>query len=245
VEGRRFDRLLAVVVPRACACVCWVAVSVVPMGCRAEGGKTDTAENVAPIEREGQMIKEQRSGEWTPGLTDAEKATLFAIAEDTLKACVAGKKVNLSTYALTDKLREQAATFVTLNKHGRLRGCIGSLTPVAPLFQSVHDNAVHAALEDYRFRPVTAAEVPELEIHVSILSPIVPIDALDEFRIGEHGIIIEKRDRRAVYLPEVAVEQHWDKATTLTSLSEKAGLPGDAWREGASFKVFSSVVLTR
>jgi len=55
----------------------------------------------------------------------------------------------------------------------------------------------------------------------------------------------EKRDRRAVYLPEVAVEQHWDKATTLTSLSEKAGLPGDAWREGASFKVFSSVVLTR
>lgn len=203
-----------------------------------------------PAQRKGATvmpIKEHRSGTWSPGLTAAEQATLFAIANDTLAWCVKGGRgaFDFTPYALTDKLKVQTATFVTLKIGGDLRGCIGSLAPEAELYRSVHDNAVNAALRDPRFSAVTPRELPLLEVDVSILSPIRPIATLDEFHLGEHGIIIEKGGRRAVYLPEVAVEQGWTREETLTSLSRKAGLPADAWRAGAGFKVFSSVVLAR
>jgi len=200
-----------------------------------------------PDPRRAAEVKEERSGEWTPELTDGEKATLFEIGEDTLEWCVnrKGNKFSFDAYELTPKLKEETATFVTLKIGGRLRGCIGSLAPVASLYQSVHDNAVNAAMRDSRFRPVTPDELERIDMHISILSPIVAIPSLDDFKIGEHGIILEKGPRRAVYLPEVAVEQKWDLDQTLSSLSRKAGLSADAWREGASFKVFSSVVLSK
>jgi AmmeMemoRadiSam system protein A len=193
-------------------------------------------------------ILEHKSGQWSPGLTDAEKATLFAIAEDTLRWCTAAQRAgefSFETYDLTPKLHARTATFVTLKVGGRLRGCIGSLTPVAPLYRSIHDNAVNAALRDPRFAAVAARELAGIDVHLSILSPIRGIAAIEEFRIGEHGIIVEKGMHRAVYLPEVAVEQKWTVEETLSSLSRKAGLPPDAWREGASFKVFSSVALSK
>ncbi len=192
-------------------------------------------------------MHEVRSGEWTPELSEEEKATIFAIASDTLEWCVSGQKKAFSfeNYVLTDKLKIDMATFVTLKIGERLRGCIGSLTPVAPLYKSVHDNAINAALRDPRFRSVSMDELPKIKVHISILSPIKPIESLDEFKLGEHGIIIEKGFNRAVYLPEVAPEQGWNVEQTLSSLSQKAGLPSDGWRSGASFKVFSSVVLSK
>ena len=193
------------------------------------------------------MIKEYKSGEWTPALTDEEKKTLFSISEDTLQWCVNGGRgaFAFDKYTLTDKLKARTATFVTLKEHEMLRGCIGTLMPRQSLFESVHDNAINAALKDHRFRPVTPGELPELVVHVSILSPIRDIASLDEFKIGEHGIIFEKGMYSAVYLPEVAVEQGWTKEETLSSLCEKAGTRPDAWRSGAKFKVFSSVVLEK
>lgn len=193
------------------------------------------------------MISEHRSGEWTPALTEEEKATLFAIAADTLQWCVGGRRGDFSfdKYVLTDKLKVKTATFVTLKERGMLRGCIGTLAPRQPLFESVHDNAINAALRDPRFPPVAPRELPLLEVHVSILSPIRPIASLDEFKLGEHGIIFEKGMNSAVYLPEVAVEQKWTREETLSSLCEKAGAPPDAWQSGAKFKVFSSVVLEK
>ena len=193
------------------------------------------------------MVDEHRSGEWSPNLSDQEKATLFTIAEDTLHWCVANRsgKYSLDTYTLTPKLEEETATFVTLKINGNLRGCIGSLEPVAPLYRSVHDNAINAALRDHRFRQVTATELDLMNIHISILSRIRSIESLDEFKIGEHGIIVEKGRSRAVYLPEVAVEQGWTKEETLSSLSLKAGMDADGWKQGARFKVFSSVALSK
>lgn len=193
------------------------------------------------------QVVEHRSGEWSPDLTDAEKQTLFRIADDTLDWCVrpGRDRFDFGRYELTDKLKTDAATFVTLKLDGMLRGCIGSLAPVEELYNSVHGNAVNAALRDPRFRPVSSNERDRLEVHISILSPIRQIDSIDEFRIGEHGIILEKGRYRSVYLPEVAVEQGWSVEETLSSLSEKAGLPPDAWKQGASFSVFSSVVLSR
>lgn len=197
--------------------------------------------------KEVEMVIEHRSGEWSPDLDDAEKEALFAIAEQTLKWCVGGSKGEYSfdSYDLTPKLEAEAATFVTLKINGRLRGCIGTLEPVAPLYMSVHNNAISAALNDYRFRPVTPMELDRIEIHISILSPIRDIESLDEFKIGEHGIILNKGRYRAVYLPEVAVEQNWTTEQTLSSLSMKAGMDEDGWREGTRFKVFSSVALSK
>ncbi len=192
-------------------------------------------------------IHVERSGLWSAGLTEPEQATVMAITADALAQAVGHTPTafDVDRFALTPALRIARATFVTLHKGGMLRGCIGSLQPEAPLFQSVHDNALAAALHDPRFPSVTGRELLLLEVSVSILSPVEPIDTIAEFRIGEHGIILEKGWRRAVYLPEVATEQGWTVEETLISLCQKAGLPTDAWRTGASFKVFSSEVLSR
>lgn len=204
-------------------------------------------DQVAGVPKKEANVKEHRSGEWTPALSDAERETLFALANDTIEWCVGGQsgEFDFSRYTLTDKLKVPMATFVTLKIRGMLRGCIGSLMPMAALYESVHDNAVNASLKDHRFRPVSMPELPQLEVHISVLSPIVPIGSLDEFKLGEHGIILEKGFGRAVYLPEVAPEQGWTVEETLSSLSQKAGLPADAWRSGTTFKVFSSAVLSK
>lgn len=191
------------------------------------------------------MLTETRSGEWSPGLTAEAQETLFQIARDTLEWCVDARQGSFlfEDYVLAEALRKRMATFVTLKAGEQLRGCIGSLSPLAALFESVHDNAVNAALHDSRFRPIRREEVAGLSIHVSLLSPIVLLESIDGFKLGEHGIIIEKGRQCAVYLPEVAREQNWTREETLVSLSQKAGLPPDAWESGAQFRVFSSVVL--
>jgi AmmeMemoRadiSam system protein A len=102
------------------------------------------------------------------------------------------------------------------------------------------DSAGNAALRDRRFTPVNAAELPALDVEVSVLSPPRPIASPEEFTVGEHGIILERDGRRAVYLPEVAPQQGWSREQTLTHLALKAGLPPDAWREGARLSVFTT-----
>ena len=225
--------------------VAWISALLVSCG-RAEERVAADVSIASGKEVRGKM-KEHRSGEWSPELSAEEKETLFAIATDTLAWCVGGGdgRFSFERYALTSKLEARMATFVTLKIDGRLRGCIGSLAPVAPLYQSVHDNAVNAALKDFRFSRVTARELGQIDVHISILSAIVDIASLDAFKLGEHGIILEKGRHRAVYLPEVAVEQDWTKDETLSSLSRKAGMAPDGWRDGARFKVFSSVVLSK
>ncbi len=191
-------------------------------------------------------IEEKRSGDWSPGLTSAEREALFSIALDSLRHCTAGggKAFAFDAYDCTAALQEPMATFVTLHKQGRLRGCIGTLSPEAPLYRSVHDNACAAALQDPRFEPLQETELPFLRVDVSILSPIEPVPSVSSICLGAHGIILQKRGRRAVYLPEVATEQGWTLEETLDSLSVKAGLVPEDWRQGASFQVFSSVVLS-
>ena len=191
-------------------------------------------------------MKEHKSGTWTPGLSEEEKTTLFAIARDTLKWCVNNetKPFPIDSYTITPKLRVDVATFVTLKITGQLRGCIGSLVPEEPLYMSVHHNAINAAMHDPRFRQVQPSELAQIDIDVSVLSPIKSIPAIDDFKLGQQGIILEKGMHRAVFLPEVAVEQGWTKEETLTHLSIKAGMSPDAWRKDTRFQVFESVVLS-
>jgi len=144
--------------------------------------------------------------------------------------------------ALTPAMRQVMGAFVTLKEHGDLRGCIGEIFPRRPLFEVVMDEALNAALHDPRFRPVAAAELPQLEIEISALTPPRPVASYKDIVIGRHGMVLSKRGRSAVFLPQVAPEQGWDLPTTLSYLAQKAGLRPDDWKEGADYLVFEAIV---
>jgi len=143
---------------------------------------------------------------------------------------------------ITDGMRRLAGGFVTLHKHGQLRGCIGEIAPERELYRVVHDQALNAAFRDPRFPPLQADELDEVDIEISVLTPPQPVASWQEIEVGRHGVILQKSGRSAVFLPQVAPEQGWDRETMLTHLSMKAGLPPDAWREGARFEVFEAIV---
>jgi AmmeMemoRadiSam system protein B/AmmeMemoRadiSam system protein A len=139
--------------------------------------------------------------------------------------------------------QEPHGTFVTLERAGALRGCIGHIVAIEPLWQDIRDNAMAAALEDPRFRPVRREELAGLDIEVSVLTPLRPVPGADGFVVGRHGVVLSAEGRRAVFLPQVAPEQGWDRDTTLARLSRKAGLAADAWRSPAArFEVFEAQV---
>ena len=131
--------------------------------------------------------------------------------------------------------RPHGGVFVTLHKFGRLRGCMGTLDPQTPLGEAVRRAAFCAAAEDPRFPPVQPAELPDLEIEVSILSDPRPMQTLENLHVGQHGIIVRRGAQRGLFLPQVAVEHNLNKEAFLSRCcAEKAGLPADAWREPAT-----------
>lgn len=137
-------------------------------------------------------------------------------------------------------LLRPGAAFVTLTKNGMLRGCIGSLEPDKSLVETVRTRAIDASVRDRRFEPVRPEELPELEIEVSVLSPVRRVESADEIDITRHGVIVERGTRRGVFLPQVAKETGWSREELLSHLCrEKAGLPADAWRKGAALYVFT------
>ena len=132
--------------------------------------------------------------------------------------------------------------FVTLKKHGRLRGCIGNIFPVQPLWKGIMARAVSAAIADPRFPRVRPAELAQLHVEISVLTPPKTVPGPSDIVIGRHGIYLIKGRYRAVYLPQVAPEQGWNLTQTLTHLSRKARLPPNGWRQGATFRVFEAQV---
>ncbi len=134
--------------------------------------------------------------------------------------------------------------FVTLNDKatGALRGCIGEILPMRPLVEAVAERAVDSALHDPRFDPVEASELGSLRVEVSALTPPKPVASWHDIVLGRDGMTLEKGSAFAVFLPQVAPEQGWDLPTTLTYLSQKAGLQLNAWRNGAKFETFQAEV---
>ena len=134
--------------------------------------------------------------------------------------------------------------FVTLNDKatGALRGCIGEILPMRPLVEAVAERAVDSALHDPRFDPVEASELDNLRVEVSALTPPKPVASWRDIVLGRDGMTLEKGNAFAVFLPQVAPEQGWDLPTTLTYLSQKAGLSLNAWRNGAKFETFQAEV---
>jgi len=178
-------------------------------------------------------------------LTHDEKKTLLRLAREAMTFYVREQTemTNAPEGAeLTDRLKEPAGAFVTLLEHKELRGCIGYIEQVRPLYQSVMENAVSACARDYRFPPVKAAELNRIDIEISVLTPKEEIPDPQDFIPGKQGIIIEKRGRRAVFLPQVATEQGWGREKTLEHLCLKAGLRRDDWKKDARLWVFTAEV---
>jgi AmmeMemoRadiSam system protein A len=147
---------------------------------------------------------------------------------------------------LAGKLDRQGSCFVTLHDaNGMLRGCIGNIIAYEALGDNIAHNAINAALNDPRFPVVTATELDNITIEISILTPMQSIASIDEFEVGKQGIVMLCNGRSAVFLPQVAPEQGWDKTTTLTHLSLKAGLGQNGWQsETAKFQVFEAIVFS-
>jgi len=129
-------------------------------------------------------------------------------------------------------LNQHQGAFVTLEKNGQLRGCIGSFKSDKPLYQVVIEMAISAAVNDPRFNPVIKDELNDLGYEISVLSPLRKVDSWKEIEIGEHGVQIRQGNRGGVFLPQVATENNWDKEIFLSNLcSQKAGLPADCYKD--------------
>ncbi len=191
--------------------------------------------------------KEDIDTQWQ--LTEEEKKALLAVARDSVQMAVS-KKSQPKTSALKKtypKLAQPRGVFVTIFKKnpevekGReLRGCIGHIWPVRALADAVCENAVGAAMRDYRFLPVSKDELASLEIEISVLTPLKRIESYDEIVIGRDGVVLYKNGSQAVFLPHVAEQFGWDLEQTLTQLSLKAGLGETAWKQGAKFDIFQT-----
>lgn len=178
-------------------------------------------------------------------LSDEDKSRLLALARESLRAFLAAGKIPTPEemgIEITPAMAQVMGAFVTLHKHGKLRGCIGEIEPRRPLYQAVMDNALNAGLKDYRFPNVSGEELAELDFEISALTPPIRVSGPGDIVIGKHGMTLEKAGRRAVFLPQVAPEQGWDRDTTLDHLCMKAGLAPHDWHEGARFSVFEAVV---
>jgi MEMO1 family protein len=181
----------------------------------------------------------------TPGtgapLRPEERRKLLTFARESLRRIVTSDTLPLPR-GLDARLWQRQGVFVTLKKRGALRGCIGRIPPQAPLAPLVGAMAFSAALEDPRFQPVTAAEVADLTIEISVLTPPKKIAHAAEIVVGRDGVLLKKGLRAAVYLPQVATEQGWGRETMLDRLCEKAGLDAGCWRQGAELAVFQAEV---
>jgi len=173
---------------------------------------------------------EQPSASFAFEINHEQRAKLLEIARASVENHILKKQ--LPQFETDDPLLNQnLGAFVTLKKHGQLRGCIGRFEPDFPLYEVVSKMAVAAATEDYRLFPVQANELNDLEYEVSVLSPLRQIDDWQEIEIGKHGVQIKKGFKSGVFLPQVATENNWDLEEFMGNLCEhKAGLARDAWK---------------
>jgi len=167
-------------------------------------------------------------------LTLPDKKTLLKYARKTLEQYFYSQTLPLPR-DINPLLKIKRGAFVTLNKHGELRGCVGHMTEDTPLCTVVGSMALQAAFNDKRFSPLLKEELPQIEFEISVLTPFLSIGSADDIVLGRDGVFVKKGDRQAVFLPQVATETGWSKEMFLDELCLKAGLkPGD-WKSAQLF----------
>lgn len=173
-------------------------------------------------------------------LSEAEQSALLALARRALEEGVR-EGVLPEIDPPPGVMNENRGAFVTLFKGGRLRGCIGYVEPQKPLYRTVSECALAAALHDPRFDPVRPSELPSIKLEVSVLSPLEDISP-EQIEVGRHGLLVSRGFQRGLLLPQVAVEWKWDANKFLEETCTKAGLSTDAWRHGAKIQGFTAQV---
>lgn len=164
-------------------------------------------------------------------LTEPEKSELLALARKSVESAVRDHKIYDDTPSKFEALTRDRGAFVTLKERGDLRGCIGYITPTKPLALTVRDVAAAAAIQDRRFHPVAPAELTQLQYEISVLSPIRRVLDPKQIEVGKHGLIMKKGDSLGLLLPQVPVEQHWNRTEFLEQTCVKAGLAPNAWKD--------------
>lgn len=177
-------------------------------------------------------------------LTDSEKKALLTIARNAIERAIVGTQKKLPEYDMP-VLHEKRGAFVTIHNQGDLRGCIGYVVGHRPLKETVEEMAQAAALRDTRFKPVSASELSEIDLEISVLSPLYKVQDVNEIKVGTHGLMIRAGQYSGLLLPQVAVEHKWDRKVFLEYTCMKAGLFKDAWKdEDTTLYIFSAQVFS-
>jgi AmmeMemoRadiSam system protein A len=177
-------------------------------------------------------------------LEEPDRNELLRLARATLEIYLTGG-TTLQYRAEGQGLHAHAGAFVSLHHGEDLRGCIGQLIADQELFRIVQHCVISAATEDSRFSPVTHEELPDLNIEISVLTPLRLMEDIQEIEIGKVGIYVTRGSRRGLLLPQVATQYNWDRETFLSQTCRKAGLPLDAWKDsGTSIQLFEAQVFS-
>jgi AmmeMemoRadiSam system protein A len=175
-------------------------------------------------------------------LTSEEKKTLLGIARQTIESVV--KKNNPPDFEINDEvLNTKCGAFVTIHLKGSLRGCIGNIVAQIPLWKTIKKMAVEASMHDPRFPSISATELKDIDIEISVLSPFEKITDVNEIEVGKHGIFIKCGYYQGLLLPQVATDYGWDNVTFLEQTCQKAGLHKNCYKEkNCEIYIFSANV---
>jgi AmmeMemoRadiSam system protein A len=169
-------------------------------------------------------------------ITSADKSALLKIARDAITGHLTNTKNATSESEYPEILNEKYGAFVTLKKEGKLRGCIGRFKTENILYLTIKEMAIAAATRDSRFNPVTTEELEEVEIEISILTPLKLINSIDQVQLGKHGIYIKKGINSGTFLPQVALEANWTKEEFLGYCArDKARIGWEGWKTAALY----------
>lgn len=173
--------------------------------------------------------------------TEEEKKELLVIARKAITEYVTNGKAP-EIEMKNPKLKTDGAVFVTIKKNGNLRGCIGNIQPIMPLYQSVIKNAVAASSSDPRFPSMKKEELKDIDVEISILSPLKPLKDVKDIQIGKHGLVIRKGVQSGILLPQVATEYGWDRETFIEQVCVKAGLPRGSWKDAELYSFTAEII---
>ena len=176
-------------------------------------------------------------------LNGREKNELLALARKSVEYAVREGKPYEPTASASELLNQERGAFVTLREAGELRGCIGYTSAAKPLYMTVRDTATLAALRDTRFHAVSASELPQLDYEVSVLSPLRRVLDVRQIKVGQHGLLMKNGAYEGLLLPQVPVDEKWDRQKFLEETCAKAGMRSNCWKdENTDIFMFTAVV---
>lgn len=188
-------------------------------------------------------VSEAESSNEHFSLTYRDKKTLLQIARTTIERYLKTKKIQeIDSATISENLLQEVGAFVSLHNAGDLRGCIGRFKPETSLYKVVQDMAISAATEDRRFSPVISSELSDIDIEISVLTPMRKIESIDEIVLGRHGIYIKKGHNTGTFLPQVAESTQWSIEEFLGHCArDKARIGWDGWRD-AEIYIYEAII---